>query len=151
MQEILVWVLYFLPVEELLMHPVLSKTGQCLHADWLHLGIEILFLLGSQVISGRSLVTRISGKFFGLLYPIIGLTSTSFLVPELLYRIGHNSNSHSLIGGKLGLKSKIRNNFLSMFSVGELDFSAKISFLVKRLVSRNAFMVNSMGYPLVEK
>ena len=103
------------------------------------------------MISGRSLVTGISCKFFGLLYPIIGLISTSFLVPELLYRIGHNSNSHSLIGGKLGLKSKIRNNFLSVFSVGELDFSTKISFLVKRLVSRNAFVVNSIGYPLVEK
>ena len=81
----------------------------------------------------------------------MGLTSTSFLVPELLYRIGHNSNSHSLIGGKLGLKSNIRNNFFSTFSIGEIDFSAKISFLVRRLVSRNAFVVNSIGYPLVEK
>ena len=86
-----------------------------------------------------------SCKFFGLLYPIIGFTSTSFLVPELLYRIVHNSNSHSLIGGKLGLKSRIRYNFLSLSSVTELDFSTKISFLAYLFVSRNAFVTNSMG------
>ena len=85
------------------------------------------------------------------MYPIIGLTSTSFLVPELLYRIGHNSNSHSLIGGKHGLKSRIRNNFLSVSSMTELDFSTKISFLANLFVSRNAFVTNSMGYPLIEK
>ena len=139
MQEILVWVLYFLLVERLLIHPVLSKTGQCLHADWLHLGIEILFLPDNHLISGRSLVTRMSCKFLGLLYPIIGCTSTSFLVPELLYRIGHNSNSYSLIGGKLGLKSKIRNSFFSASSLIEFDFSAKISFLVNLFVSRKCF------------
>ena len=150
-QEILVWVLYFLPVEWLLIHPVLSKTGQCLHADRLHLGIEILFLPDNHLISGRSLVTRMSCKFLGHLYPIIGCTSTSFLVPELLYRIGHNSNSHSLIGGILGLKSKIRNSFFSASSLIEFDFSAKISFLVNLFVSRNAFVTNSMGYPLIEK
>ena len=143
MQEILVWVLYFLPVEELLIQPVLSRTGQCLQADRLHLRIEILFLFGNHLISGRSLVTRISCKFFGLLYPIIGLTSTSFLVPELLYRIGHNSNSHSLIGGKLGLKSRIKNNFFSVFSAGEFDFSANVSFLLRRFVSRNASEVKN--------
>ena len=73
-----------------------------------------LFLPDNKLMFGRSLVTRMFCKFLGLLYPIIGCTSTSFLVPELLYRIGHNSNSHSLIRGKLGLKSKIRNIFFSV-------------------------------------
>ena len=82
---------------------------------------------------------------------MIGCTSTSFLVPELLYKVGHNSNNHSLIGGKLGLKSRNRNNFSPVFSIGEFNFSAKISFLVNLFVSRNASVVNSMGYPLVEK
>ena len=78
-------------------------TRQCLQADLLHLGIEILFLLGNHLISGRSLEIRNSFKFLGLLNPIIGLTFTSFLVQELLYRIGHNSKSHSLIGESDGL------------------------------------------------
>ena len=58
MQEILVWVLYFLPVEVLLTQPVLSKTGQCLQADLLHLGIEIFFLEGNHLISGKLLEIR---------------------------------------------------------------------------------------------
>ena len=83
--------------------PDLSILGWCLHADRLHLGIECFFFVPSQFISGRSLETRMSCKFLGLLYPIIGILSTRDLVAELLYRIGHNSSIHSFKGGNDGL------------------------------------------------
>ena len=78
--------------------------GQCLQADRLHLGIEVFFFLkASQLISLRSLETRMSCKFLGFLYPIVGIRSARILIAELLYRIGHNSSNHFLMGGNDGL------------------------------------------------
>ena len=78
--------------------------GQCLQADRLHLGIEVFFFLkASQLISLRSLETRISCKFLGFLYPIVGVIPANILVAELLYRIGQSSSNHCFIGGSDGL------------------------------------------------
>ena len=87
-----------------------------------------------------------SCKLPGLLWLKIILLSTNFLVPELLYKIGHNSCIHSQIGRFNGLNSVIQKKLLSSDSDFSLGNNASCYEILLHLC--NAGIVKFGRYPL---
>ena len=148
LQVMFFFVVYDLPVEWLVILPEVSRDGQYVHIFLMHLlVVSLLGRLG--LVLGPFLeildLTRMSLRFFGLLYPVTTLVSASFMVEDDLVSRSQFFLMMSLRAVKWGEYSVMRINGGFWVSLVGLVESARRLSLGWALVLSKALCKSSNG------